>query len=48
MFLHAAYRPLWPAMVFLPWLFLGLAYLVRALRRQPLPAARRAPAARQE
>jgi hypothetical protein len=27
MFAHSAYRPLWPLIFFLPWLFLGSAYL---------------------
>ena len=27
MFAHSGYRPLWPLIFFLPWLFLGTAYL---------------------
>ena len=27
MFVHSGYRPLWPLIFFLPWLFLGSAYL---------------------
>jgi hypothetical protein len=27
MFAHSGYRPLWPLIFFLPWLFLGSAYL---------------------
>jgi hypothetical protein len=32
---HTGFRPLWPAMLFTPWLLLGLAYLVRSVRRTP-------------
>ena len=32
MFPHAAgFRPLWPVILFLPWLLLGAGWLVRAL-----------------
>jgi hypothetical protein len=34
MFLHAGPRPLWPIIVFLPWLLLGFAYLIESLLRR--------------
>lgn len=49
MFTHAAgFRPLWPVILFLPWLLVGTAWLLRSLvpgRKQillqvPRPAAR--------
>jgi hypothetical protein len=30
---HAGFRPLWPVMVFAPWLVLGLAWLLRSVRK---------------
>ena len=30
-FQHAGLRPLWPVVLFLPWLFVGFAYLVTAM-----------------
>lgn len=32
---HAGFRPLWPLMLFAPWLTFGLACLVYALRKAP-------------
>ena len=53
MFVHAAgFRPLWPVILFLPWLLVGIAWLVRSLshgKRQVHPlvqVARRAPVRR--
>jgi len=50
MFWHAAgFRPLWPVILFLPWVLVGIAWLVRSLfpaDRQVRPLvqiARRAP-----
>jgi hypothetical protein len=40
MFAHAGFRPLWPVIVFVPWIFLGFAFLMRALRNLPISAAR--------
>jgi hypothetical protein len=40
MFAHAGFRPLWPVVVFVPWIFLGLAYLLRAVRNTPISAVR--------
>jgi len=40
MFAHAGFKPLWPVIVFVPWIFLGLAYLLRAVRKSPISAAR--------
>jgi hypothetical protein len=38
MFAHSGYRPLWPLIFFLPWLFLGSAYLGEwALHRRSRP-----------
>ena len=31
-FEHAGLRPLWPVIFFLPWFFVGVAYLVKAMR----------------
>jgi hypothetical protein len=40
MFAHAAgFRPLWPVILFLPWLLVGTAWLIRSL----LPAVRTLP-----
>ncbi len=33
LFQHGGYRSLWPAIVFLPWYLIGLAYLIRAVLR---------------
>jgi hypothetical protein len=33
MFAHAGLRPLWPVMLFAPWLVLGVALLLRAMRK---------------
>lgn len=45
MFAHAAgFRPLWPVMLFLPWLLVGVAWLVRSLlpgEKQLVRAVRR-------
>jgi hypothetical protein len=53
MFSHAAgFRPLWPVLLFLPWLLVGAGWLVRALLpgekavHQPTPATKRMPPAR--
>jgi hypothetical protein len=35
---HAAARPLWPVLLFLPWLLLGVTYLLEAVRHRH-PAA---------
>lgn len=32
MFVHGGFRPLWPVIFFLPWFFLGVAYLLEWLR----------------
>jgi len=32
MFKHPGLRPLWAALLFAPWLILGIAYLLQALR----------------
>lgn len=47
MFAHAAFRPLWPVVFFLPWLFVGAAYILEALlrRRSRSAVAQRAIAA---
>lgn len=49
MFSHAAgLRPLWPVILFLPWLLVGVGWLVRALLpgdrqvHQPVHATKRA------
>lgn len=31
MFVHAAFRPLWPVIFFLPLFFVGVAYLLEAV-----------------
>jgi hypothetical protein len=36
---HVGLRPLWPVMLFAPWLLLGLACLLQALRKAPGSAA---------
>ena len=49
MFASAAYRPLWPVIVFLPWFIIGVAYLVKALSEKmsrSLSAARTAKSVR--
>jgi hypothetical protein len=33
MLAHPGLRPLWPVMLFAPWLVLGLALLLRAMRK---------------
>jgi hypothetical protein len=33
MLAHAGLRPLWPVMLFAPWLILGVALLLRAARK---------------
>lgn len=41
MHVHAGLRPLWPVLVFLPWVLLGVAYLLagaRVARADPAPA----------
>jgi hypothetical protein len=43
MFVHAAFRPLWPVIFFLPWLFLGIAYLIEWLRRSRMGPRASAP-----
>ena len=40
MFAHAGFRPLWPVIFFVPWLLLGLAFLLQSMHR-PAPAPRR-------
>ena len=37
MLAHAGLRQLWPVMLFAPWLVLGLACLLQALRNAPAP-----------
>ncbi|MGP8033558.1 MAG: hypothetical protein ACLPQ6_05370 [Steroidobacteraceae bacterium] len=39
MLAHAGFRPLWPVMLFAPWLILGLAYLSRSVRKPPSGAS---------
>jgi hypothetical protein len=34
MFEHEAFRPLWPVIFFLPWFFLGAAYLLESVRHR--------------
>jgi hypothetical protein len=34
MFAHSAFRPVWPVVLFLPWLLVGMAYIVEALLTQ--------------
>ena len=34
MFGHAGFRPLWPVIFFLPWFFLGIAYLFESVLRR--------------
>jgi hypothetical protein len=46
MFAHAGVRPPWPVVLFAPWLILGLACLVQAVRNVPGRAARASPARR--
>jgi hypothetical protein len=41
MLAHSAARPLWPVLFFLPWLFLGVTYLIEAVRhRHPMAMQR--------
>jgi hypothetical protein len=42
MFMHAGLRPLWPVIAFVPWLFLGVGYLLQAARHKlrALPLSR--------
>jgi hypothetical protein len=35
MLAHAGLRPLWPVMLFAPWLVLGLACVLQAVRKAP-------------
>ena len=35
----AGFRPLWPVIFFLPWLILGIAYLLESVRRRRARAA---------
>jgi hypothetical protein len=35
MFAYAGSRPLWPVMIFAPWLIFALACLLQALRKAP-------------
>ena len=39
MFAHTGYRPLWPVIFLLPWLLLGVAYLVESIVRRRAGAA---------
>jgi len=39
MFAHTGYRPLWPVIFLLPWLLLGIAYLVESILRRRSGAA---------
>jgi hypothetical protein len=32
-FAHAGFRPMWPVILFLPWLLLGVAYLITGVVR---------------
>jgi hypothetical protein len=34
MFSHGGFRPLWPVVFFLPWLILGIMYLIDAVRHR--------------
>jgi hypothetical protein len=46
---HAGFRPLWPVIVFVPWFYLGLALLLRAVHKSPISVVhRRASAIREE
>lgn len=38
---HTGLRSLWPAMLLLPWFFVGIAYLLGAIlgRKEPEPAS---------
>ena len=40
MFATAGFRPLWPVIFFLPWLILGIAYLLESVRHRRARAAR--------
>jgi hypothetical protein len=39
MFATAGLRPLWPVIFFLPWLILGIAYLLESVRHRRAGAA---------
>jgi len=39
MFATAGFRPLWPVILFVPWLILGIAYLVESVRHRRAKAA---------
>jgi hypothetical protein len=39
MFATAGFRPLWPVIFFLPWLILGIAYLLESVRHRRARAA---------
>jgi len=38
-FVHTGFRPLWPVLFFLPWFFLGVAYLVESVLHRRHPTA---------
>jgi hypothetical protein len=40
MLAHAGFKPLWPVVLFTPWLVLGLGYLLRSVRKPPGGASR--------
>jgi hypothetical protein len=40
MLAHAGFRPLWPVVLFAPWLILGLGLLLRAVRKPRHGASR--------
>ncbi len=40
LFAHAGFRPLWPVVFFVPFFFMGLAFLRQAMHRDASPAAR--------
>lgn len=39
MFEHVGFRSAWPALVLLPWFFIGVGYLLTALRHGRSPSA---------
>jgi hypothetical protein len=46
MFVHVGFKPLWPVIFFLPWLLLGIAFLIESVLHRtetPRPARARAP-----
>ncbi len=39
MLAHTGIRPLWPVVAFLPWLLVGVGYLLRSVLKPRIPAA---------